>query len=354
MGEFIMRARFYERKDRLDRWVVYLSWKGEKYKRYHYDGDIPLVHKQMAEQIASAINADIKSRGKNFDPRQWFRTPSYELEFKSYANKWLGNQKHYAPSVIRDVRRYIRFASDFFNRKDIREIRKGDIEDFLNYLPERLSPKTKSNALGVIHKLFRDAFDREEILRVPGFPNIPVPEPEIKWVNREWQDKIIAAIDPRDRPIFIFLRTYGARPGEARALQWDCVDFEKGIISIKRTFSGSQLREVTKNKKIRYLPFTAEIERLLKSIRGVGGFVFRNRQGRPYTADISRIWNEARDGVGAPRVTLYQGTRHSLGCQKLSEGHNIEHLRELYGHSRVDMTQRYAKASAESLRRLLE
>jgi integrase len=351
---FFMRCKYYERKDRAGRWVVYLNWSGRRYKRSHYDDQIPLIHEEMARQIAAAINADIKHKGKQFDPRQWFRTSGHEFQFSVYVDKWLMDQAHYAPSVVRDVHRYVGYFKKAFGHTDIREIKRGHIDDFMKTLPGHLSPKTRKNILTLLHKIFSDAFSREDILRIPGFPSIETQESEIVWIGREWQDRIIAEISERDRPIFIFIRTYGVRPGEARALQWDCVDFDKGIITIKRTWSGSKLRDITKNRKIRYLPIIPEIEVLLKSIRALGGFVFRNRFGRHYQPDISRIWNEARDKVGAPSVTLYQGTRHSLGCQKLSEGHNLEHIRELFGHSRDDMTRRYAKASLETIKKLVE
>ena len=176
---------------------------------------------------------------------------------------------------------------------------------------------------------------------MPGFPKVQVLEFEVKWISREWQDKIIEEIPERDRPIFIFMATWGVRPGEARALKWDCVDFDKEIITIKRTFSGAgcnHLEEYTKTRRIRYLPFTDSLRETFKAIRGIGGFVFRNEKGRPYTADISRIWNEARDKVGAPEVTLNQGTRHSFATQHLDQ---LDLVRVVLGHTTGEMTRRY-------------
>jgi len=253
------------------------------------------------------------------------------------------------------VRRYVnKYWIRFFGKKDVREIRSGDIEDFLHWMPEHLSEKSKYNILNALHKLFSDAVRREDIIRIPAFPRVDVPESEIKWLNEEWQDRIIDAIPKTDRPIFQFIRYYGVRPGEARALQWDAVDFENKVIIIKRTFSARVLRETTKAKNIKYLPLTPEMAALLKPLRGIGGFVFRNKYGRPYTGKIRLIWNRARDAVGAPKVTLYQGTRHSLGTQLLERGHTLEQVQRLLGHKRPEMTQRYAKVTMKSLAKMLE
>ena len=349
----VMKARAYRHRE--NRWLVSLHWLGKRYKRFHYDDRTPLETEALANRIAERINGDIEDKGKNFDPRVWFRTPGNEFAFASYSENWLDRQKHLAPSYLKDVRRFVRmYWVPFFQQKDIREIRSGEIEDFIHWLPERLAAKSKHNILSALHKLFTDAVRREDILRKPEFLTIDVQEPEIKWLSKQWQDRIIQAILERDRPIFKFMRYYGVRPGEARALMWDCVDFENKLIIIRRSYSGHVFREITKNKRIKYLPLTAEMEALLKPIRGLGGFVFRNEWGRPYSMSISKIWNEARDAVGAPKVTLYQGTRHSCGTQKLMEGWTLEQVQQLFGHSRIEMTQRYAKVAMQTLRKLLE
>lgn len=351
-----VNAKVYQAKT--GKFYVQLYWKGRQYRRFHYDGDWPsMPYKDMADRIASAINADIdqkKRARRSFDPRQWFKTPGYEFQFSLYAEKWLlKNKENYAPSVKRDVERYVNLAIDHFQKMDMREIRKLDIVDFTETLP--FAPKTIKNVLAVLHKMFTDAYDNEMIVRVPGWPKIEVPDPEIKWLTREWQDRIIEAIPERDRPIFIFLRTWGCRPGEARALMWDCVDFDKEQITIRRAFSGAgcnHLQEYTKTKRIRYLPFTQEISQIFKEIRGIGGFVFRNHEGRPYTADLSRIWNEARDSVEAPKVTLYQGTRHSFATQNIDK---LDLVSIALGHTNANTTRKkYQGLNIEKIRGLVE
>ena len=354
-GVICMKAKVYERKGRAGAFLVQLHWKGKRYRRYHYDEDVSLVHIEMARQIAGAINADIKKKGKAFDPRQWFRSPDFEFQFSKFADLWLSRRiNHYAPSVKRDVTRYIGMFKDHWSKTDLRELRRADITSFLETLPSKFSLKTQKNILSLLHTVMKYAYDEELLEVMPRFPKVNVTEPEIKWISREWQDKIIAEIPERDQPIFILMATWGVRPGEARALKWDCVDFEKEIITIKRTFSGAgcnHLEEYTKTRRIRYLPFTDSLREIFKTIRGIGGFVFRNQKGRPYTADISRIWNEARDKVGAPKVTLNQGTRHSFATQHLDQ---LDLVRVVLGHTRTDMTRRYQGLNLEKIKEMGE
>jgi integrase len=224
---------------------------------------------------------------------------------------------------------------------------KHTIKDVISDLRERFSEKTVKNYLTTLHKMFTDAYEDELLLKIPPFPKLDVPEPEVKWIPKHWQKRIIGAIPERDRPIFQFICAWGCRPGEARALKWDCVDMEKEVITIKRTFSGAgcnYLQEWTKTNRIRYLPFTDELQDVFTSLRSqkltsIGGFVFLNKNGRPYTADISRIWNEARDTVGCPhKVTLNQGTRHSFATQHMEK---LELVSQVLGHSNIQTTRKF-------------
>jgi integrase len=351
----VMKARFFERKDRPGRWTVHLYWKGKQYRRSHYDQLHPLYNQDMAAQIASAINAAIAKDPAGFDPRQWFTVSGYEFQFKTYAEKWLVDRlDHYAPSVVRDVNRYVYLAINHFDKTDIREIKGFHLEAFLKALPPKFSDKTKKNVCTVLHKLFADAGRSEMLPRLPAFPVIEVQEPEIKWITREWQEKIIEAMPERDRPIVLFMVTYGVRPAEARALQWDCVDFERGVITIKRTFSGLTLVERTKTRRVRTLPIVEPVASILKEIRGLGGYVFRNSKGRHYTAEIGRTWAAAVEKVGAPLVNLYQGTRHSFASQRVNSGVGLDLIRDILGHTTSETTRRYAATNLETIRRVIE
>ena len=346
-----MKARAYEKGP--GRFQVYLHWEGRAYWRSHYDHRLKLVSETLARRLADAINSDIDEKGAGFNPLRWFNTQA--LGFRVYADKWLiDHQDGYAPSVRRDVGRMVAAAQEYFGDIDIRSIRHGAIEDYLKQLPGHLSPKTKQNYLVILHKIFSDAHRREEIDRIPGFPRVQVPEPETKWLTEEEQDRVFARIPPRHLPIFIFLRTYACRPAEARALQWDMVSFEKKAIVIKRSFSGRVLREYTKAREIRYLPFVGPIEDFLRSIRGISGFVFRQPNGNPYGPDMGKIWNRACDEAGVERIWLYQGTRHSRATQLARDGKNLRAIRDLLGHASQRTTDRYEKAAAENIKKLLE
>ena len=67
-----------------------------------------------------------------------------------------------------------------------------------------------------------------------GREKIAYAHPEIEYITLEQQNTILSHIPERYRPIFQFMMEYGCRPGEARALQKDCI-VDKHII-IRRAF----------------------------------------------------------------------------------------------------------------------
>ena len=76
---------------------------------------------------------------------------------------------------------------------------------------------------------------------------------------------------------------YGVRPGEARALQKDCL--ADGNVIIRRAFSDTELRETTKTGRIRIYQITAYFQTVLDRIQPhLSPFVFVRDDGKPYTS----------------------------------------------------------------------
>lgn len=345
LGIFMSDAKIYRKSKK--RWYVQLCHKGDVYRRFMFDDRVPLKHPELAKIIADSINLDKKRKGKYFDPRQWFSPRAYELQFDKYAEKWLGSQEHLTSYA--DIKSYFeRWIIPHFGQTDIREIRKGHIKDLLRSISDRYSPKTCKNMLGHLHKILKDAFDDELLLRIPAFPTVSVPQNELLYMSQEDVHQVIAGIPKEDQSIFRFGYFYALRPGEARALMWDCIDFDKATVTIKRTFSGAKLKEHTKTQLIRILPLMEEAETILRQIRGISGYVFRTRYGKPFRKQrLGELWRKA----GGP-IPLYNGMRHSRAMHLLeTQEWDLEYVRALLGHTRAEMTRRYSRASAEGLRK---
>ncbi|MCJ7538803.1 MAG: site-specific integrase, partial [Desulfobacterales bacterium] len=227
---------------------------------------------------------------------------------------------------------------------------RNDLVKFYKWI--KRADKGKYNVMSCLKTILRYAWRNEDLSKVPPFPKLSYQLPEIEYLTLEEQGRIVEEIPWRDRPIFQFMMEYGCRPGEARALQRDCITDDH--VTIKRAFSDNQLRETTKTGRTRRFPITPYIKAVLdKMERNLSPFVFVRNDGKPYTSkNLNKIWHEACDKAEI-HIKLYNGVRHSLGCQLLDMGCDMDLVRQQLGHTKIEITQRYAKRSNAVLTKTL-
>jgi integrase len=166
---------------------------------------------------------------------------------------------------------------------------------------------------------------------------------------------------------------YGVRPQEATALKWDCVT--GGKVIFKRSHSEYQLREQTKTGAIREERITTRAAEAIKAAKivserdpesdeaGSNGdstpvkavWVFtKNDRGCHYDSKaLNRIWKEACGKVDI-EIGLYEAVRHSLGCQLADSGYSIDFIQDVYKHTSIKTTRRYAKRQRAMISEALE
>lgn len=342
-GEAMAKGKYYfdGKKGRF-----YVMFKGNA-EWFYSDPDRhkPFFSKEETKYWFKIAKSEIEER--IFQPKAWRKNSPLHMDI--YAKEWLdildvsrATKESYYHAVIH-------YIIPFFRSQDIRHIGYMDIVKFKKWLSEKhnLSSKTIYNKVNTLKRMLKDAWKARFITEMPPFPSLGYDKPEIQYLSMEQQQKFIDAIPDRDRPIFQFMMEYGTRPQEARALQKDCV--KDGYIRICRVFSlGEDLRETTKSgdKGKRWLKITPYIEEVLNNIPPhLGPFVFVNEQGLPYKRnELTNIWRKAKKITGI-EIKLYNACRHSLGCQLLDEGQNIDVVKDLLGHTDIRMTERYAKRS---------
>jgi len=132
---------------------------------------------------------------------------------------------------------------------------------------------------------------------------------------------------------------YGLRIGEVRALKKDCINGTHVII--QRSFSQWELRETTKTYRVRRLPLTARALEILKTARpSFSEYLFSFDGKRPYyERKMRELWKSACEVAGI-KINQKNAIRHSLGCQLLDNGVDLEMVRDIYGHTSTNMTRK--------------
>jgi len=312
---------------------------------------------EQADRILTKIRAEIDAG--TFDVTRYISQKLKPLKFSNWSKAWLEKKEIEAkkglraPSYLKAVRVYVRKFQTYFADTDIRDIGTKRIHEF--YLSLSGKPHYIKNIIAALEKLLHDALDWEDIGQMPKFPKIDVPEPDIRTIDLDLQDKIIQAIpDPMDRAFILFTAREMVRPSETRALQWEDIDLKHDRVTIRRHFSLNEIRPTTKAKRIKILPLDGEVKQTLQSLPRhlTSPFTFWKRNGRPFSESWARkLWKRTSSALGV-NISLYQGTRHSSATEA-ADRVGIDAVQEFLHHTSRAMTKRYAKVNVRGLEKVL-
>jgi len=331
------------------RWRVRISWKGRRYEIYRYEKML-LYNQEMAQRVLEHYRYEIDhnlfdgSRLRKDKPFLFEKAVQTWIDLSTCSPEWLKGRRRISDNHL------IRF----FGNMDIRDIRKIHIDQFVSNLKgQSLSDKYIYNIIGELKALFN--FHRESIPQVPGFPRISYQEAAIRWLTSQQQDQIFQFIPERDLLIFTFMRWTGCRPNEAAGLLRENIFLKHTppyLVLATVLGESGQIKPNTKTKLVKPLPVIPEIEWTLKP-REATRFVF-SRNGRPYSKHMMRkTWESANRKANkeyeTPMINLYNGLKHSFGCQRLNAGISLDEIRAVMGHADIKTTARYAKYAVEKL-----
>ena len=356
IGGWTMWGKIEEYEPR--KWRARGTWNKKRETFYKYFG-VALRSEDLAKQLQERISAEIFN--KTFDPRRYRKNNT--LSFSNAADDWYKTTT--CGEEWKEARKRIieRDLKPFFGSMDIRDIRSINILEFHSHLKDSgKSDKTIYNVMGELRAMLRTFSD--DLAKIPSFPKLNYQVPGIRKLTYEQQEQVFEFIPEADKPIFQFWRHTGCRPNEARGQLRENI-FPKlgyGIISTVGGMRANEIRQSTKTKRVKVFAITPEIEDALKP-KHLGKLAFmhfdlRHKRLKPYSKSILwRIWTKANEQAnekyGVPIINPYNAFRHSFGCQRLAEGKPIGAVQQMYGHSSIKTTQRYAEYDIEKIGELM-
>lgn len=188
----------------------------------------------------------------------------------------------------------------------------------------------------------------------------PKPEkPEPDYFQPEVIDDILAALENvplKWKAIAYLLIDTGCRRGEAVGLKWDCVDFDSGVIVIKRSILYDSKRGIiegpTKTGNVRAIKIAPETLKLLKDVRraqiesglkgGRGwnkeGYIFSREDGKPINPDSVTSWfNRFSAENGLPHIHPH-AFRHTAASIMIANGIDLVTTANELGHANATTT----------------
>ena len=245
--------------------------------------------------------------------------------------------------------------------------RKDTIQGFYNGLSiereggKALSPKSVKNIHGILHKALQQAvavgyirFNPADACTLPR-----VEKKEISPLDEEQIATFLKAIEGHRHELLYKVALFtGMREGEVLGLMWDCVDFEKGTITIKRQLRREQKKggayyiTTPKNGKPRTITPAPWVMKLLRSQKArqaeqqlkMGplwenyGMVFTNETGGYLSyRTVYDCFKRIVAQMGTPS-TRFHDLRHTFAVASLRAGDDIKTVQGNLGHHTAAFT----------------
>lgn len=280
--------------------------------------------------------------------------PSLLDRFVSYL-KSQGKSDFTIIAYKKDLEQFVGFLTSK-EKNDIREVKKEDIENFINkLLQENYTKKSASRKLNSIRTFFRYLKNEGVIEQNPSFdvshPKYTQAPPRIfsKLEYRALRD--VGKEDARTYALIEILLQTGIKIGELANLQLP--DIEDGALRIK-PYGKNPERRVPLNKAAK-----KAIEEYIKS-RGdqsQDGYLFITRTRKPLLIrNIRQIITRCFREVGIENATV-NDIRNTFIAYQLINGASVEYIAKIVGHRRLSSTERFlnlVKEEAERKERLGE
>lgn len=174
-------------------------------------------------------------------------------------------------------------------------------------------------------------------------------KPEIRPFDENEMKLILSNTKGQFHNLLLFAFFTGLRTSELLAIQWNNVNFKKGVINIKNAIVlGKTKGPKTKSGKREIILLPPAIEALENQIRftkSLGKYIFLNpTNSLPWTdsKQIYRRWNALFKKIG--HLVEYRkpyNTRHTYASMLLSRGENEWFIANQLGHANTEMIHRH-------------
>ena len=278
---------------------------------------------------------------------EWLSAVKLRVKPSTYANYQMKIEKHILPSF--GGIRYDSLTVQMLN---------GFIEDKLN---SGLSAKYVSDIIIVFKSMAKYIAKIHRFRNIMADVTLPkVHRKEMQLLSPVQQRKLcnylLNDLNPTSMCVLLSLYT-GLRVGEVCGLMWEDIDFEKSVLTVRRTVQrirsgahGTQIIADTPKSRSsrRSIPIPKFIMKLLRDSRSDDGrYILSNSTIITEPRTLQRRFKSILKKADLPSVG-YHCLRHMFATNSLQAGFDVKTLSEILGHASVETTlNRYVHTSME-------
>jgi integrase len=263
--------------------------------------------------------------------------------------------RRYRPATIRSYDTATRkYLIPKLGHLRMSEVRRGDVQQLVDRLhADGMSGSTIRNKLDPLRVVFRRALQDDEISRNPA-EQIRLPALDTKprvIANPERAAELLDALPKTERAAWAVAFYAGLRVGELRALRWDAVDFEAGVIRVVAGWDDVEGEQDTKTAAgVRVVPLVGRVRtelarHKLATGRDGGDLVFGRTAAAAFTRSTMRTRAlTAWDAAELEPLTPHEA-RHCCASYFAAAGLTPKEAQTAMGHADIRTTLNiYAKA----------
>jgi integrase len=268
--------------------------------------------------------------------------------------------KPYKPKTIRTYEHALEtYVYTLLGHRKVSTLRRSDIQGFIEQMrADGAAPSTVHNRLDPLRVIVRRAIDDEELMIDPcAHLNLPVVRNNRTRIEAPAMAEALIATLPEQEQAFWALAFYaGLGRGELRALRVEDVDFDAGLVRVRRGWDDIEGEIAPKTfAGRRDVPMMGELRRICAAHRlrtgrsGSDLFLGRSPVDPFYPSTVRARARKAWSAAGLEPLTAHEA-RHCAASYMIACGLDWKKVSQFLGHTDVRTTfNRYGKVVEEDL-----
>lgn len=207
---------------------------------------------------------------------------------------------------------------------------------------QKLGPATVNRCVQLLRQILGEASLQYGFANpTEGLRTLRTRKPWVSVFSLEQTRRIIAAAPMHWRPYLTVRFFCGLRAGEINGLGWSHVDFEKGQLMVRQSYSNGHIGETKNPTSDRCVQLSRLVLDALQQQRsmtdGRSEFVFLSARGEPVDNRNfdRRVWRPLLKQLGLPDCRPHV-MRHTCASLWLSAGENPEWIAKQLGHANTE------------------
>lgn len=332
-----------------------------KYEGRQYSG-----YEKTAKEAEKAL------RNKKYELEHGIYSNAGRLNLDTWFETWITTYRTNCKATTIEIYRktYKRYISPEFGKKQLKALKPGQIQTFLNRMAKTYSKSVFGNINFLLYDILDQAVKNQLIMQNPmQYTTRPATKKSEKRraLSRSEMTAFLAAAEGNYYYDLFRLSTLtGLRIGEVTGLRWQDVDLKKKEIHVRHTLAwvsgkGYFLQDPKSENSRRTVPLPDKAVELLRArkvaqgkrrlahgeywqpLAGMSNLVFTTRYGTPIDAgnlrtELRRILAGMKEKGTDITWATFHTFRHTFATRCIEEGMRPKTLQHILGHATLAVT----------------